>query len=318
MVFAPVQAARPTQAEMTLMERGLPTDRHVQDAIAEAMRRWLWPMLDAMGQAIISRLRFDIARGDIRPPVAAVKQAVYEDDPFWDGLAMQWQGPLREWAVEAFADVGRYQAQRWFFYADMRRINQAALDWTVNDYIPSLIRLTGSESVIRTTREGVAELVALWERGELPGGRGLPDLMQALELYFTPQRARRIAVTEATRVYAEANRTAWLNSYADEEMTQAKGIVAMRWNTARDERVCPICEPLNGKVVLVNGGFPVEGGIPPAHPGCRCGLSPLRSYNPAFHPPAVPSGPKGAMRRVAKPTKRDVEELRRRQQVGEV
>ena len=253
---------------------------------------------------------------DIRPPVAAVKQAVYEDDAFWNGLAMEWQGPLRQWAQDAFGQVGRYQAQRWYFYADMRRINAAALDWTVNDYVPSLIRLTGSESLINATREGVTELVALWERGELPGGRGLPDLTQAMELYFTPERARRIAVTEATRVYAEGNRTAWLNSYADEEMTQAKGILAMRWNTARDERVCPICAPLNGKVVLADDEFPVDGGIPPAHVNCRCWLSPVRNYNPAFAPPAVPSGPGGEMRQVPKPTKGDVEELRRRQQVG--
>lgn len=53
---------------------------------------------------------------------------------------------------------------------------------------------------------------------------------------------------------------------------QARAKVKRRiiWNTANDELTCPICEPLNGKIV--EAGKPFAPGIynEPAHPNCRC------------------------------------------------
>lgn len=43
------------------------------------------------------------------------------------------------------------------------------------------------------------------------------------------------------------------------------------WNTQRDERVCPICSPLNGKTQDVWGKQFPNG--TPAHPRCRCFLT---------------------------------------------
>lgn len=209
---------------------------------------------------------------------------------------------MRQWVRQAFGQTATYQATRWYFYTDMRRINQVALDYVQNDYVPDLIRLDGSQSLIDSTRQRVVEYIDLWERGELVGGRGLRDLEDALGDIFSPVRARRIAVTEATRVYAEASRAAWLRSYRDPEYTQAYGIVALRWNTVRDEMVCPICAPLNGKVVLLDEEFPVEegyNGMPPAHTFCRCFTSPSRTYNDAFRPAGA-----------SKPTQADIERVR--------
>ena len=45
----------------------------------------------------------------------------------------------------------------------------------------------------------------------------------------------------------------------------------LTWYTRQDERVCPICRPLNGESVTVIGRRP------PAHPRCRCVALPPRS-----------------------------------------
>lgn len=42
-------------------------------------------------------------------------------------------------------------------------------------------------------------------------------------------------------------------------------LTAKEWITARDERVCPICRPMDGKVTLLD-----TNDRPPAHPNCRC------------------------------------------------
>ncbi|WP_017602198.1 phage minor head protein [Nocardiopsis lucentensis] len=51
----------------------------------------------------------------------------------------------------------------------------------------------------------------------------------------------------------------------------------LKWFTRADERVCPICRPLNGKVIASGRGFSSDtadwqgiGGQPPAHWRCRC------------------------------------------------
>ena len=43
-----------------------------------------------------------------------------------------------------------------------------------------------------------------------------------------------------------------------------------RWRTQRDERVCPVCCPLDKKTRTLDGSWPDGGGDPPRHPICRC------------------------------------------------
>lgn len=52
------------------------------------------------------------------------------------------------------------------------------------------------------------------------------------------------------------------------------------WNAVLDERLCPICSPLNGKLVpkptsFVSTVFGIN--QPPVHPNCRCAILPLRT-----------------------------------------
>jgi len=99
-------------------------------------------------------------------------------------------------------------------------------------------------------------------------------------LNTTEYQARRIVRTEITRTSNTASRKRYL----------ASGMKYWQWNTAIDERVCPTCAPLDGKSIKI--GIPFNkflsaqgqkknrGKIlyqPPAHPMCRCGVSP--SFN---------------------------------------
>jgi SPP1 gp7 family putative phage head morphogenesis protein len=86
-------------------------------------------------------------------------------------------------------------------------------------------------------------------------------------------RAMSIARTELAMAYNEG-------AYGAVEAAREQGYIGdvrKVWLTAADERVCPICVPLDGVVVNMNdlfntgsGRLPVK--IPPAHPQCRCAV----------------------------------------------
>lgn len=109
------------------------------------------------------------------------------------------------------------------------------------------------------TRNAMRTALVNWQEGGL-GSRGLPDLVDALEPWFGEARAERIAVTEVTRMFDVGNRLAH----------EEAGIEREEWQTVRDEAVCPICAPLNGKRFALN-----DGPRPPAHVNCRCARLPV-------------------------------------------
>lgn len=133
------------------------------------------------------------------------------------------------------------------------------------------------------TRRRVVGHIQEWIRS----GEHIRVLEAKLDPLFGRQRAKRVAVTEVTRAYAEGNMAAWKSTgYVTEK----------RWMTANDERVCPICGPLHDTVVSIDGGWTMdaEGNViedigtgqpgllsPPAHPNCRCWLQPVVSVEAA-------------------------------------
>ena len=147
--------------------------------------------------------------------------------------------------------------------------NRNAIQW-LKDW-----GLTTAQGITDTTRKDVIQLFDDW----IQSGNPLDTLIGRLSQVptFTPERAERIAVTETTRMFAEGNIMAW----------KSTGYIGgKRWNTARDERVCPICGPLDGKIVSIDSGWSAdeEGAIvesdlgllaPPAHTNCRCWLTPF-------------------------------------------
>ncbi len=124
------------------------------------------------------------------------------------------------------------------------------------------------KGIDRTTAQSVKDVIAMF--AETPG-MTMQDVIDRLP--FDAQRARMIAVTEITRAYAEGELEAGIElrkRYPDVQVVKT-------WFTNNDEKVCPICEPLDGKDVPHDegwgeGGNPDPEGIPapPAHPNCRC------------------------------------------------
>ena len=160
------------------------------------------------------------------------------------------------------------------------------LEW-LDSYSFELIR-----DLDQTTQDALRGAIQRWAQNGLPLG-DLVDELVTLGIW-SRERAELIASTEITRAYAQGQIRAW----------QQTGVVrSMRWNTANDERVCPICGPLGGLEIGEDGAIPgsigqqLAGGIvtelgspflhpggngragrfegrtyeaPPAHPRCRC------------------------------------------------
>lgn len=102
-------------------------------------------------------------------------------------------------------------------------------------------------------------------------------------------RSTTLARTETVRTHSEAT----LNRY--EEFGVQNVTVRAEWLTAGDNRVCPICQSLEGRVFTVEeartetrrvdlsgaANFSVDSMDvpikPPAHPRCRCSLTPVIS-----------------------------------------
>jgi len=113
-------------------------------------------------------------------------------------------------------------------------------------------------------------------------GMGLDKLKDVVsEVYdFSDEiRAEQVARTETFRVANSATKEAW---------KQTGVVKSIKWYTASDERVCPYCESMNGKVIGIDDNFFDKGeevtgsdgskfnvdysdvGAPPLHVSCRC------------------------------------------------
>lgn len=136
--------------------------------------------------------------------------------------------------------------------------NEAAARWAIR-YGDNLVG-----ALAKTTTPRIQALVADWIQNAEP----LSALIRRIKdgPLYSYDRARTIAVTETTRAFAQGNIEAW----------QASGVVKKHeWVTSNDERVCPICGPLHGRIVAIGEEFAPGITAPPAHPRCRCGLNPV-------------------------------------------
>lgn len=112
----------------------------------------------------------------------------------------------------------------------------------------------------QTTMRQVQQTISAW----IGTGESLDTLTRQLTpLFNDPRRARLIAQTETTRVYNKGAEIRWRQA----------GVQKVKWQTVRDESVCPICDPLHNQIGTLATG--VSNRTPPAHPGCRCFLRPV-------------------------------------------
>jgi SPP1 gp7 family putative phage head morphogenesis protein len=171
----------------------------------------------------------------------------------------------------AGAEFGQLQVERFVLGVKSSRTEQIAIDWTLpnNDAAEWAIeygrQLTGQ--LAKTTNERIQREIANFIRN----GETIEQLIDRVQggYLYSRSRAEAIAITETTRAYAEGNKAAW----------KSAGIInKMEWRTANDELVCPVCSPLNGKIVSIDGEFVESIASPPAHTRCRCWLSPVVEF----------------------------------------
>lgn len=127
-----------------------------------------------------------------------------------------------------------------------------------------------------TSNRAMNTLVNLWTRKKEKKltDQQLPDVSdktaQRLIAADISARAKVMGQNEAEVQQSQIQQVVWMYS-AD------KGIIPKDtkrvWRTARDERVCPVCGPMDDVAIPVHQMFEFAGmklWSPPSHPGCRC------------------------------------------------
>lgn len=86
------------------------------------------------------------------------------------------------------------------------------------------------------------------------------------------QRATMIARTEIIRASTTGQIAAWQQAQQDGRLSPS---LVKTWIVTPDDKLCPVCEPLDGQQTPVTGTFSTDAGLvlgPPAHPNCRCAI----------------------------------------------
>ena len=138
------------------------------------------------------------------------------------------------------------------------------VDTLLADWAERATRYQVEELLYPYTRDYIARAVAVWQ--QTPNA-DRAELIKMIEPVVGARRAETIAITAATEAA-----TAGVRTYRDALRAEHNLDYVMVWETANDERVCPICGSLHRKREDDWGG---RAG-PPAHPRCRCGVRLVR------------------------------------------
>lgn len=142
------------------------------------------------------------------------------------------------------------------------KTNPKAVEW-VQDHAAETIK-----GISDTTRQDIADLVesAFEEQFDV---RELASQIESL--VGDDARAETIARTETMRASNEGQKQLWDQATVAGLLT---GDEKQEWIVTPDDRLCPICEPMDGETTPLDGKFRLNTGEsvdgPPAHPNCRC------------------------------------------------
>lgn len=157
--------------------------------------------------------------------------------------------------------VSRELAPKTTFAFD--KTNPRAVQW-VKDHALETI-----DVMAETTRDSVRTLIEESFAGEFD----VHDLADEIsKLVGDDNRAEVIARTETMTASNRGQQELW-DQAVDADLLN--GTELQVWIVTPDDRLCPICEPLEDVTAPLGGTFNVDGveiDGPPAHPQCRCTL----------------------------------------------
>lgn len=167
----------------------------------------------------------------------------------WQDIETRYVGAVRPALEQIFLDALEEASDEIGFSVDWDTANAAASDWS-RAYTYDLVK-----AINDTSRTMLQQAVSDF----FDEGQTIDMLADKLAGIFGPVRAEMIAVTEVTRAVSQGEQL-----LVRELEKQGATMVAI-WNTANDERVCPICVPRDQ---MKQGDGWTE--LPPAHVRCRC------------------------------------------------
>jgi hypothetical protein len=143
--------------------------------------------------------------------------------------------------------------------------NPRAVEW-IRQHSADLI-----DGLSETTRDEIRDLI----EESFTEQYDVDDLVEKIdEIIGDRDRAEEIAHTETMRASNEGQLEAW-NQAVDAGLLT--GNETKEWIVTPDDKLCPICEPLDGVNAPLNGLFDDQQGgqidQPPAHPRCRCTIA---------------------------------------------
>ena len=214
--------------------------------------------------------------GKVKANVADIADMVIKDTDVFSGPLMEFiKGVIESEGIQqiqSILDDGRFLMQTPTIQKYLKKDGVKFIA-TINDETADQLRVSLAEGVGK--QESIPQL---------------KDRVTAIYDDAKGYRATRIARSEVLRA---------TNFATEQAYKQSKVVEKKEWLTAKDERTCPWCMPLDGKQLSLNDNFYDEGdtavgtndkgkkvylnisvadvGYPPLHPNCRCTLIPIVS-----------------------------------------
>lgn len=153
------------------------------------------------------------------------------------------------------------------------------LPYKVADVVKQNVDLFAT-SMLETDKKVLANIIS----EGIANGNSIPEIRSSIQEKFeqySKVQAERITRSEVMRVS---------NLGAEDAFMQSGVVEAKQWLVAPD--ACPICAPLNGKIVKLGAEFydgknEFENGNPPRHVSCRCVLIPIVVGTKGFEPAKI-------------------------------
>ena len=190
-----------------------------------------------------------------------------------EGLRLAKSGQLPEPMMEEMAEE---YAQRMgmYFHTTSREALIQGFNTYVNRRVPSRVafaRVIDAYGLTPRQISGLTSNASLETKVESSVSRSVKERITNYIAKSLHQRTDTFVKQETHNITMEAQQTAWMWMVKNNQLSELAEKV---WLTAKDERVCPTCGPMNGKHVSVLDRFVIPDGqklyVPGVHVNCRC------------------------------------------------